>query len=107
MLCVCFSIVNLAFEFLSSVKHYLSIYLPCFYVCLSLPLPTFVYLCLPLSSSIFLYLLLSLSNVFLCLVFASIFFCLPMSRLCLCMLLFAYVCFYLPLLVYVLLNYKS
>lgn len=41
------------------------------------------------------------------LVFASIFFCLPMFGLYLCLPLFAYVCFYLPLFIYVLLNSKS
>jgi hypothetical protein len=46
------------------VKHYLSIYLPCFYAWLSLPLSTFVYLCLPLSISINLYLLLFSSICF-------------------------------------------
>jgi len=103
----CVSIVNLAFEFLSSVKHYLFICLPWLYVWLCLPMSTFIYLCLPFFASAGLYLLLfSFLCFYLCPMFTSMSFCLPLSGLCLCLPLFAYVCFYLPMLVYLLLSPK-
>jgi hypothetical protein len=76
------------------------------YVCLNLDLSISTYLFLLLSTFIFIYLLLPLSNVCLCLMFAPSFFCLPLFGFCSCLLVFAYVCFYLVLLIYLLLNSK-
>jgi hypothetical protein len=107
-LCVCPLSILLSSFCLLSNTIFLFFFLGFMFAYVYLYLHLFISM-LPLYVSASLYLFLFSSLCFyVCSMFAYdfIFFCLPLSKLCSCLLLFVYVCFYMLFKIYLLLNFK-